>query len=84
MDSKCLALAATGVTGFGALLLAICRRWNPHPVVQQLTFVSGLGYAIPGSVLALGLMVIGDDGKNSEERWFGSTPKRGGLSASSS
>ena len=54
-----LALAATGVTGFGALLLAICRRWNPHPVVQQLTFVSGLGYAIPGSVLALGLMVIG-------------------------
>lgn len=54
-----LALAATGITCLGALLLAICRRWTPQSVVQQLTFLSGLGYAIPGSVLALGLMVIG-------------------------
>jgi iron(III) transport system permease protein len=27
--------------------------------VQQLSFLAGLGYAIPGSVLALGLMVLG-------------------------
>jgi iron(III) transport system permease protein len=27
--------------------------------VQQLSFIAGLGYAIPGSVLALGLIVLG-------------------------
>ena len=54
-----LAFAATGVTCLGALLLAISHRWLPKPWLQQLTFVAGLGYAIPGSVLALGLMVFG-------------------------
>ena len=54
-----LAFAATGLTCLGALLLSICRRWIPRPWVQQLTFMAGLGYAIPGSVLALGLMVLG-------------------------
>jgi iron(III) transport system permease protein len=47
------------VTCAGALLLAICRRWIPQAAMQQLTFVAGLGYAIPGSVLALGLMIFG-------------------------
>ena len=57
--SLALAFAATGVTCAGALLLAICRRWIPQAAMQQLTFVAGLGYAIPGSVLALGLMIFG-------------------------
>lgn len=57
--SLLLALLATLVTCSGALLLAICRRWSPQPLVQQLSFLAGLGYAIPGSVLALGLMVFG-------------------------
>jgi iron(III) transport system permease protein len=50
---------ATAVTGLGALLLAISRRWSPQPLVRQLSFVAGLGYAIPGSVLALGLILLG-------------------------
>ena len=54
-----LALLATGVTGLAALLLAISRRWSPQPLVRQLSFVAGLGYAIPGSVLALGLIILG-------------------------
>ncbi|MBM5800011.1 MAG: iron ABC transporter permease [Cyanobacteria bacterium K_DeepCast_35m_m2_023] len=54
-----LALAATGVTLGAALLLAIVRRWSPQPLVRQLSFVAGLGYAVPGSVLALGLIVLG-------------------------
>lgn len=57
--SLALALAATAVTAAGALLLAICRRWLNAPAVRQLSFVAGLGYAIPGSVLALGLLVFG-------------------------
>jgi iron(III) transport system permease protein len=54
-----LALMATAVTSLGALLLAISRRWSPQPLVRQLSFLAGLGYAIPGSVLALGLIVLG-------------------------
>ncbi len=54
-----LAFAATGVTVAAALLLAIVRRWSPQPLVRQLSFVAGLGYAIPGSVLALGLLILG-------------------------
>jgi len=54
-----LALAATAITCLGALLLAICRRWSPQPLVEQLSFLAGLGYAIPGSVLALGLILLG-------------------------
>lgn len=54
-----LALAATGVTLTAALLLAIVRRWSPLRLVQHLSFVAGLGYAVPGSVLALGLLILG-------------------------
>ena len=54
-----LALVATTMTCLGALLLAICRRWSPQPLVQQLSFLAGMGYAIPGSVLALGLILLG-------------------------
>jgi len=54
-----LALAATGITLAAALLLAVVRRWCPRPALQQLSFVAGLGYAVPGSVLALGLVILG-------------------------
>ncbi len=54
-----LALLATAVTCLAALLLAISRRWSPQPLVRQLSFLAGLGYAIPGSVLALGLIILG-------------------------
>jgi iron(III) transport system permease protein len=54
-----LALAATGITLVAALLLAVVRRWCSGPALQQLSFVAGLGYAVPGSVLALGLIVLG-------------------------
>jgi len=59
MRSLSLALAAAGVTVMAALLLAIVRRWSPQLGVRQLSFVAGLGYAVPGSVLALGLIVLG-------------------------
>jgi iron(III) transport system permease protein len=54
-----LALAAALVTVAAALLLAIARRWIPQPLLQKLTFTAGMGYAIPGTVLALALMLIG-------------------------
>jgi len=54
-----LALQATVITALAALLLAIIRRWSPQNLVRQLSFVAGMGYAVPGSVLALGLMLFG-------------------------
>ncbi|MBM5793132.1 MAG: iron ABC transporter permease [Cyanobacteria bacterium M_surface_7_m2_037] len=54
-----LALLAAALTVAGGLLLAIAKRWIPNIPLQRLTFIAGLGYAIPGTVLALALMLIG-------------------------
>ena len=54
-----LALFAALITVAAGLTLAIARRWIANPLLQRLTFISGLGYAIPGTVLALALMLIG-------------------------
>ena len=54
-----MALAATVLTLAAALVLAVVRRWNPRPLVQQFSVLAGLGYAVPGSVLALGLLILG-------------------------
>ena len=54
-----LALLAAVLTVACGLVLAIAKRWIPQAVLQRLAFLSGLGYAIPGTVLALALMLIG-------------------------
>jgi ABC-type Fe3+ transport system, permease component len=57
--SLALALGATVITCAGAVLLAIIRRWSAQPLIRQVSFVAGLGYAVPGSVLGVGLLIIG-------------------------
>jgi iron(III) transport system permease protein len=57
--SFALALLAALLTVVAGLVLAIAKRWIANPLLQRLSFVSGLGYAIPGTVLALALMLIG-------------------------
>ena len=54
-----LALLAAALTVAAAVVLAIARRWLPNPLLQRLSFSAGLGYAVPGTVLALALMLIG-------------------------
>ncbi len=54
-----LALAAALLTVAAALVLAISRRWLAHRLLGRLTFFAGMGYAVPGTVLALALMLIG-------------------------
>ena len=57
--SFALALLAALLTVVAGLVLAIAKRWIANPLLQRLSFVAGLGYAIPGTVLALALMLIG-------------------------
>ena len=52
MSAALLALAA-------ALLLAIAKRWSSAVWLRSLTFLAGIGYAIPGTVLALALLLTG-------------------------
>ena len=59
LRSFSLALVAAAGTVAAGLLLAIAKRWLPQGLLQRLSFVAGLGYAIPGTVLALALMLIG-------------------------
>jgi iron(III) transport system permease protein len=57
-----LALAAAALTLVFALVLAIARRWLPHGPWPPLALLAGMGYAVPGAVLALGLMILGGGG----------------------
>ncbi|QPN64795.1 iron ABC transporter permease [Synechococcus sp. CBW1004] len=54
-----LALLAALLTVVVGLLLSLARRWIDLPLIRQFSFLAGMGYAIPGTVLALGLMLLG-------------------------
>ncbi len=51
-----LALIVSLITIFISLILSISKRWQHSQWLNILTFLSGIGYAIPGSVLALALI----------------------------
>ena len=51
-----LALVVSLITIFISLILSISKRWQNHQWLNILTFLSSIGYAIPGSVLALALL----------------------------
>ncbi len=54
--SLLLGLLASGFTIFIAILLSICKRWNKSRWMKVISFLSGIGYAIPGAVIALALL----------------------------
>ncbi len=51
-----LALIVSLITIFISLILSINKRWNNNQWLNIFTFLSSIGYAIPGSVLALALL----------------------------
>jgi iron(III) transport system permease protein len=61
LSLRSLLLGATAalVTVAAGLVLALARRWLTLPLLRPLTLLAGMGYAVPGAVLALGLMLIG-------------------------
>jgi iron(III) transport system permease protein len=52
-----LGISAAMVTVTGALLLAFARRYQRHGVTGPSISIATLGYALPGSVLAVGIML---------------------------
>tara|TARA_B100000700_G_scaffold259313_1_gene294050 strand:- start:2386 stop:3531 length:1146 start_codon:yes stop_codon:yes gene_type:complete len=56
MRSFSIGLIVSLITVFISLILSISKRWQNHKWLNILTFLSGIGYAIPGSVLALALL----------------------------
>ncbi len=42
----------------GSILVSLANRWNKGILVKVATFLSGIGYAIPGTVLAISLLTI--------------------------
>ncbi len=54
--SLCLGLVAAILTVLCALFLSIAKRWSSNKFITSITFLAGIGYAIPGAVLALALL----------------------------
>jgi iron(III) transport system permease protein len=52
-----LAVAAAVVAVLLALLLAYARRVSPNGFTRPAVRIAGLGYAVPGTVLAVGLLI---------------------------
>ena len=56
-NSFVLALTTAGVACVVALVLAYARRIDPRPVTRAAHWFAGMGYAIPGPVIAVGLLI---------------------------
>ena len=59
LRSLALALGATGLTLVAALVLSIGKRLVNSSALGSLAELAGLGYGIPGTVLALGFLLLG-------------------------
>lgn len=77
-NSLILALAAGLAAVTVAVVLAYAQRLHPGPLVRLAVRVASLGYAVPGSVIAVGIMVplIALDRQVAQtvERWTGASP----------
>ncbi len=57
LNSLLLAAVAAGLALLLALLLAYGRRLRGNPVLRGAVRIAGLGYAIPGTVIAVGVII---------------------------
>lgn len=56
-NSAILAGSAAVVTVIGAVIIGFCARIAPSRASRFATIVAGIGYAVPGGVIAVGLLV---------------------------
>ena len=70
-----LGVAGAALTVFGALMLAYTYRLQPDRLMRVTLSISTMGYALPGSVLAVGIMlsVVWLDAQLKQvlDQWFG-------------
>ncbi len=64
LRSLSLALIASSLAITIALLIGIAKRWNSSKWMKSISFLSGIGYAIPGAVIALALLSFGGEPLN--------------------
>lgn len=57
LNSFGLALAAACIAVFVAVIVAYGKRLHGTPLVQIAARISGMGYAVPGTVIAVGVMI---------------------------
>ena len=53
-----LGLIAALITILFSIILSFASRWNKSFFMRSITFASGIGYAIPGTVLAISLLTL--------------------------
>ena len=72
-----LAAIATGIALLLGLIVVIAQRWRASRLTDASFAIAQAGYALPGLVLALGLLtpvLFIDNGLNTIARWIGATP----------
>ncbi|MEL6452298.1 MAG: iron ABC transporter permease [Pseudomonadota bacterium] len=72
-NSLLLASVAAGVTVLAAILLGFFQRARPGASSAAATYVARLGYAVPGGVIAVGLMVPFAAFDNALDAWMRAT-----------
>ena len=73
LTTVALASTATAITLVVGFLAVAALRYTKHPIIAASVNVAGIGYAVPGTVLALGLLsplVLVDEGINVLARLF--------------
>ncbi|MBN3563390.1 ABC transporter permease [Aliamphritea spongicola] len=77
-NSFTLASAAAVLAVCLALILAYARRMNDHKRVQTSVMVAGMGYALPGTIIAIGILIpmawLDHQLINLSSEWFGFNP----------
>ncbi len=53
-----LGLIASSITIIFSMIVSFANRWNKSFFMKTITFASGIGYAIPGTVLAISLLTL--------------------------
>ncbi|EPJ52639.1 MAG: ABC-type Fe3+ transport system, permease component [Osedax symbiont Rs2] len=56
-NSFYLAISAAVIAVLLSLLLAYARRLKSNPLVNSAVTISGLGYALPGTIIAIGILI---------------------------
>jgi iron(III) transport system permease protein len=72
-NSVILAAVASLITVAAATIFGICRRADPSHRLSTLTATARLGYAVPGGVIAVGLLIPFAAFDNAFDAWMRST-----------